>query len=429
MEKLEQELIGNQTTQKKRIIYLTGNAGVGKSTLAYYFAEKYEKDKNKFKDGIVGLRVNSEEKETQLSIARRLINLLKKHDRTIELNDEEHAIDAIKYFFSSKEFLIILDNASKNIVDILCNLFYDNHSRCAVIVTTRDQDLSKYVETFVEADSTTINIPKFEIYESLELVKEFMEKKDFDKREQYIAEEIVRIIDNLPLALRISGSTLKGFKERYKDNSEKYYEELEKYTNSLRNAKERLKQIDQSGYNWSELENEQYHWSVEASLEISLNLLTTNERDEIISFFASLSVCAEEGFSQEAAKVISNCDEASTSKYLNRLCTLSLIDQSGDNTSYYVLHPLVYSFACNKLKELPTQNDQLQERHAEFFLKKVKLFDTDENYENLEEDKPNILKALAWLEQALFQTSQMKELRERKKTFKRFLLRRLSTFL
>ena len=438
IKEIEKQLIENQNTQKKRIIYLVGKAGIGKSTLAYHFAKKYKEDKEHFKDGIIGTKYTTEE-VTADSIAFKIIRTLGKKIELDEDNlyDDEKITSLIKDNFYEKEFLIILDNINQNhdqsIINFFRDLFKNQKNKCTVIVTTRDKNLSERVEQYVRVKntSTTIEIPKLEANESLEILGELMGSKDFKPREKTFVEKIIKIVDNLPLALRISGCTLGDYKKHYKDNF--YYEMLEKYVSSLLDEKERL-ELDRSARGFRE-SDKRIDWSVEASLELSYKLLSEAQRN----FFVSLAIFAEEGFFQEAVIAInsdnpnySNDDDLKHLEVLYRLSSLSLVDKKYQDNKAYILHSLIYSFALKKLQqEYPKQEQQLRKKHAQFFMGKVKQFDQNKTYEELEElkdYKSNIIKALKWLVQKKEQ-----ELREKPKTFKPkfqyILLREFPTFL
>ena len=417
----------NQSNRKKQIVILTGIAGVGKSTLAYHFAEKeYRENTDSLSEGILTLEVGCNFENGE-SIARALI---KEYDSSIELDDSDNPINMIEELLSTKQILIIFDDVRRfeaessspariSLKDLFHSLFSGKHSKCSVIVTSRDRELL----TYLELDGYTIDLPTLEEHEALELLKEFIGKKTLDKNEESVVRDIVKTIGCLPLAIKIAGSKLKDLRAQNISNLENYYQEIKIYQKLLLEEKERLNHLALPG---SESDPE---WSVEASINTTIRFLSTNDPEIVSQFFACLSACAEAGISRELAMAVSGYNQSTTYRYLNRLDTLSLLDRSKDGSNFYIFHPLIHSLALKLLKTDPILFKRATERHAKFILNKIKLFDINISNKDVEIIKTNYLKALDWWKQIFLQTSDIKKLRDEKKTFKRFLQRILPTFL
>jgi tetratricopeptide (TPR) repeat protein len=416
----------NQSNRKRQIVILTGIAGVGKTTLAYHFAEKqYRENKNSLRDGILTLEIGCNYENGE-GIAR---DLIKAYDSSIELDDSDNPTNMIEDLLSTKQILIIFDDVRRfeaesyssariSLKSLFHALFSGKQSKCSVIVTTRDRELL----TYLEIDGYTIDVQTLNENEALELLKEFIGEKSLDKKEESVVRDIVKTIGSLPLAIRIAGSKLKDLKAQNKDDLENYYQEIDIYQRLLLEEKERLTHLALPG---SEDDPE---WSVEASLNTTIRYLSNNDKEIIYQFFACLSACAEAGISRDLAMAVSGYNQSTTYRYLNRLDTLSLLDRSKDSTSLYIFHPLIHSLARNILKTDPILLKQATERHAKFILNKIMLFNMNTSSRDVEIIKSNHLKALEWWKEIFLQTSDIMNLRDEKKRFKRLLRRTFPSF-
>ena len=191
VKKIESILIRHQDNNKHRVVYLTGKPGIGKSTLAYHFADLYKENSSHFKDGIIGLRIDANKDLKRENIFNRFISILKKYDSTIVQDDERDAKEIIQSFFQNKNFLIIIDNATEKTAHIFAILFsdlYRDQHQCSVIVTTQIKDYYKYVEKLTKIGGNTVEIPKFASEESLELLQGFIGRRELESLEKSLLE-------------------------------------------------------------------------------------------------------------------------------------------------------------------------------------------------------------------------------------------------
>src|SRR5213075_166697 len=106
---------------------------------------------------------------------------------------------------------------------------------------------------------------------------------------------------------------------------------------------------------------------VRVSFSLSLVLLDSSE----IDFFASLAVCAQDGFSLMAAAAANGCDESTALDCVTQLFRLSLVNSSSGNDPRFVLHPLLRLFASEKAEERGVLAVAVT-RHREFYAALVK---------------------------------------------------------
>jgi len=308
LKKLEELLFRDQSDRK--ICAIFGYAGFGKSALAYHFAES---QKEKFADGVLGLRVDGKDVDT---IARDFARI---YGIKIDSEDERDATTIMKESFSHRKVLLIFDNADERKIDSLLDL----GNNCSIILTTRDRRLSNLLR--IPPDHRIELFPLLN-QDSQEFFKKLIGKERFEN-ETESAYKIIKFVGNVPLALRIIGGILET----------QDWLPLLDFERSLFEEKTRLSKLQIP---------EDKDLNVQASIALSLKYFL----EENIKFFVCLSVCAKSGFSNYSAIAASGYDESSVNEHLGTLRRLCLLDLAGPKK--FVFHPLVLLFAKDLAIEL-----------------------------------------------------------------------------
>ena len=352
------------------IVGLSGGGGIGKSALACHFATIY---RDKFPDGVIGLRVDGKDVDT---IAR---DFARRCGEVLDPEDERDAATLMQEVFAHRQMLLIFDNA----VDANIRKLRPGGSQCAVIITTRNRTLSSSLDIPNEGAIDLNPLPE---EDSLKLLKKILQDDRVDA-ELPSAYEIIRLLGNLPLALQIAGAALRRQRLRC----------IGDYVASLQREKTRLAKLKIRGDD---------ELNVEASINLSLELLDENEHD----FFSCLSVCAEDGFARRTAMAAGDCeDEWETDDYLIRLYDLSLLNYAKTGENRFVLHPLVQVYA----KSIARKRNLFsiaQERHAQFFVGWLQSNElTDEGtIAEVAANLDDVILATRWLQEHEAETAQGK---------------------
>jgi len=351
---LETLLLGRKGPKVCSIVGLAGTGGIGKSALACHFAESHRAD---FPDGVIGLRVSGKDADT---IAREFARCV---GAEIDPEDTRGAVTIMQETFAHRRTLLIFDNA----MDATVRDLRPGGERCAVIITTRDRDLPALLDVPVEG---LLDVQPLPDTDSLDLLERLL-GKDRVNEEYKAACEIIGQVGNLPLALQIVGATLRAQPER----------SLANYVRSLSLAKLHIRGDKDR--------------DVRASFALSLELLEPEE----IDFFACTSVCAEDGFSIQAAMAAGDCDEDTAYERLSYLYRLSLLNRPQSGTGRFVLHTLIRQFAQELADERGLQAAAAG-RHARFFIQLVTSSDVNDRAAAsvLAEEMESILLAAEWLQ-------------------------------
>ncbi|MCT7993767.1 tetratricopeptide repeat protein, partial [Laspinema olomoucense] len=347
LDQLKQLLSDRQGEKVCTIVGLAGAGGIGKSALACHFATQHKDD---FPDGVIGLRVDGKEPD---AIAR---EFARRGGEQLDLEDERDAATLMQEVFAHRRMLLIFDNADNS--DKIRKL-RPGGNRCAVIVTTRDRLLPIALDI---PEESRIDLIPLSDPEALLLLERLLGQERVSA-ELEAAQEIIRLVGNLPLALQIVGAALQLRIGR----------SLSDYGASLSEERSRLGRLKLRG---------EEHLNVQASLSLSLEMLEPEE----IDFFACVSVCAENGFSRQAAIAASGCeDEFLAQDYLDYLYRLSLLNYSEVGENRFVFHPLIRLFA-GELAEERQLRELAAARHAQFYIEWVK---------SREENNPAVAAAIA----------------------------------
>jgi tetratricopeptide (TPR) repeat protein/nucleoside phosphorylase len=357
--RLEMILLDRHGTKMCSIVGLSGTGGIGKTGLACHFAELHKDD---FPDGVIGLRVDGKDVDT---IAREFARC---YGEEIDPDDERDAATIMQDIFGSRRALLIFDNA----VDAGVRSLRPGGDNCAVIITTRDRQLSALLDVPTEG---RLELPPLPDPDSLILLEKLIGRARV-QAEQEAAGEIIRLVGNLPLAIQIVGAILR----------EQEWRALTDYQLSLYEERERVKNLRVRGDEFLD---------VRASFSLSLSLLEQQE----IDFFACLSICPEDGFSMQSAKATAGCSDTTAHEYLGRLHRLSLLNRSLLGTNRFIFHPLIRLFAQELAADRGLQEDA-EKRHAEYYIEFVRSsrLSDPEIASRITEELNDIILAAEWLQ-------------------------------
>ena len=354
---LENLLLNNdQGIKVCSIAGLAGIGGIGKSALACHFATKH---RDKFPDGIIGIRVDGKDNQT---IAR---EFARRVGQEVDSEDERDAATIMQETFAHRRMLLIFDNAE----DADVKRLHPMGNLCRLIITTRDKGLAISLNI---PQQSRINLTTLPDPDSLELLEKLIGKQRI-QAEFDAANNILQLTGNLPLAIQIIGSRLQLNEDR----------SLADYVNSL-NEERRLVKIRGDEDN-----------DLEACFSLSFDQLKSHEKD----FFACLSVCAEEGFSRKTAMAATGFhDKYEVQDLLDYLCRLSLVNYAKTGENRFVLHTLMRVFATKKAVE--RQEGQLQQiaqqRHSQYFWDLVTSSNFNDISDTLADDLDDIILTAQW---------------------------------
>lgn len=351
---LEKLLVDRSGPKVCGIVGLSGTGGIGKSALAVHFAELHRAD---FPDGVIGLRVDGKDANT---IAR---EFAKSFGEELDPDDDRDVATIMQEVFIDRRVLLIFDNAD----DASIRSLRPGGDRCAVIVTTRDRLLPQLLEI---PDDSSIHLPPLSDLDALALLKRLLGTKRVEA-EPGSASEIIGLVGNLPLALQIVGAAL----------SIQDWRKLGEYAEALREERDRLSKLRIKGDPFLD---------VRASFALSLKLLEQSE----IDFFACLSVCAQDGFSVQAAKAAAGSGDSIANESLGRLYQLSLLNRPQLGNDRFVFHPLIRLFA-QELSAERSLSEEAARRHAEFYVELIRS--TRAVGKAISDEMDDIVLAAEWL--------------------------------
>ena len=332
LEKLYHLLISNHENKISSIVGLAGSGGIGKSALAFHFATIYQ---DAFPDGVIGVRVDGKEPTAIVN------EFLRNIGKELDPEEEEHNLSAImQEEFGPKQALLIFDNADHEQIGALL----PGGNRCAVIITTRDRGLPTILNVALESQLDITPLPNNDAVQLLgKLIGHERVNRELDTIQQ-----IISLVGGLPLALQIVGAALYLRPRR----------SLQAYAEVLREERDRLARLKIRGSD---------HLDIRASFAVSLELLEPHET----AFFASLGVCAEDGFSLQTACAAGNSTEWHGQEMLDYLYRMSLLNLADQEEERYVFHPLIRLIAREIAKDRNLLSDA-SARTANYWLQFVK---------------------------------------------------------
>ncbi|MGJ5630279.1 NB-ARC domain-containing protein [Nostoc sp. CALU 1950] len=364
LDKLRSWLIPDNDHQWTNLVCIVGSVGVGKSTLAFHFAQEYYKDR--FADGALYQDVNGKSIE---EVAHRFL----KHCKI----EDDNPIDRLTKLFQQRRMLFIFDNADSEEIQEL----FPSGRQCAAIVTTRDRRFCENLQMkriLLKSFSSEKN--------GIDLLTKKMGETGEQriKAELNAAHQIVHLLGNLPLALSIAGSTL-GIDTSFS---------LSDYVDFLNEA--RLDSLSQE---------EDIKRNIRACFKLSIKQL----KPESSNLFACLSVCGADGFTGDAAIAAGGRTAFETRiKLLPEICRYSLLDNDNlyqDNYEVrqrYRLQTLLREFA-KELAEERCLLTRATSRHEEFInqIHEIKALGELANgsSEKIIKELDNIIYAAEWLKE------------------------------
>ncbi|MBD2594665.1 tetratricopeptide repeat protein [Nostoc spongiaeforme FACHB-130] len=357
LKELEKFLIQAKEGQWTNLICIDGSVGVGKSTLAFLFAEKHWKDF--FPDGAFYQDVSGKTIEEVALQFLRCCN--------IKLQSDDDPVLFLTDLFQQKRMLFIFDNADNEEIQEL----FPSGQKCAAIVTTRDKRFCDRLPM------KRIHLKPLSLENGLDLLTKEMGETGRQRilTEPEAARKIVKLVGGLPLALSIVGSFL---------NVDTAFS-LSEYANYLEQAK--LDLLSQE---------EKPNRNVRACFNLSINRLSSEEKD----LFACLSVCAADGFTADVVIAVAGYPSILTRLKLAQLCRYSLIDISEVR---YRLQTLLREFA----RELGQQRSLLrlaEDRHQKFIekireIQELESLLTEGSPHKIIKQLDNIIYAAEWLKE------------------------------
>ncbi len=298
-----------QAETQSTVICLHGMAGVGKTSLAARVAYDLRAH---FVDGVLWARLDSSDTMSILAAfaaayQRDVSNCLDIASRSGVVRD----------LLSQRRVLLVLDNAetSEQIEPLL-----PPTGQCAVLVTTRRQDLSILVGAKrvalrpFSADTTT----------ALALFTQILGKQRVQAEAELLA-QIATELGHLPLALVIAASRL-AYEPGW---------ETAQFSDRLRRVSQRLHALRYEAQ------------SVRRSFQISYDWLDEDAQQ----LFGMAGKLGRQDFSAAALAALTLRDEEAVADGLRQLFSLSLV-QSGAN-GRYTLHPLLHDFAQSLATQAP----------------------------------------------------------------------------
>ena len=282
------------------VICLHGMAGVGKTSLAAQLAYQL---RTHFADGVLWARLDSSDTMTILATFAHAYA-----QDVSQYRDIASRSRVVRDLLQKKQVLIVLDNAqtSDQVEPLL-----PPTGRCAVLVTTRRQDLA------VLAGAKRFEIRPFSpTGASLDLFAQILgaERAVADAGE---LAQIAATLGHLPLALVITASRL-AYEPGW---------DTAQFHDRIQSVQERLRTMQFEAHN------------VRRSFQLSYALLDQPARD----VFSAAGLLARQAFSAAPLAALTGLDTAVVMDALRQLFSLSLM-QGGENGRFY-LHPLLHDYA------------------------------------------------------------------------------------
>jgi len=340
--KPRRQLPFRKTEKRRRVVLLCGMAGVGKTDLAIEAAYRLL---DYFTDGVVWQFVGQSSVDDVLNIIAAALDIA-----VSKLMLPQKKV-VIQKALTNRRVLLIFDNAERSepISEVL-----DVVSTCAVMVTSRS--------ALGLAGARRIDVAELPLKGAVELFARTV-GRDLSDAERKLAEEVCKRVGRLPLAVVLASSQVE----------------------ILRIGLSRLLQrIDKAMLNALRLEIDGNR-SVRAAFQSTYEALSPEDQKA----FAFLGVFSEQGFSLDAVRAV-NTDPQAEDRLMH-LIALSLVKPLGG--ARYVLHPLLKLFAQEQL-EYP----DAYRRMANYYLDLSHQH--QRNFDLLELERPNILIALDWAQQA-----------------------------
>ena len=284
------------------VLCMAGMGGVGKTSLAVQFAHQYQEC---FQDGVLWADAASD----PATIAERWAVAYGYDFRGI--GRVEDRLVALRTMLAEKQALIVIDGVE---VAARVKSLIPDQGTSTVLLTVRNADLA------FALGADLLNLDVLTLENGRSLLASIIGTNRVEG-EQTVADEICRILQNLPLALAIAGQYLVARPRR----------RLSDFLQRLR-ASKLLDVADSEG-------------AVRASFDISWTALDQLQQ----RVFALLAVFAGRAFTAEAMAYIAKLDFWVMQDHLDTLSARSLLIEQGSD--YYRQHALLAHFAEEKLTD------------------------------------------------------------------------------
>ncbi|EAZ91744.1 tetratricopeptide repeat protein [Crocosphaera chwakensis] len=362
IEELEKFLLSKRSNKRCKIVGIHGLPGVGKSLLAVHFVTK---NLHQFHANVLFFRIDEYDYYS-------LVNNLCDYLNVDKNSPEVKRFDDLREQLKNQKNLLIFDNADRaKDIEKIKKLINELSYNCPIIITSRNLKLLKSFEGKKE-DRKLIDLPILSEENALECLKYYTEEPATEQLNQLpnITKHIVKLLGNLPLALKIAGGTLTNLLQKKRNRNPNLQNNLENYLKQLEEAKEK--------YQLPKILSEEDE-NIDKSIWVSFMLTFDQLEDKKAKFFLCLSICPSEKFSLDEAdsigKAIELKHEDDVDNHIDALVDVSLIDevQEQDEDNYiYEFHPLIHQFAAYKLRENPDLKKKAEEEYAQYFIDLVK---------------------------------------------------------
>ncbi len=292
------------------IAVVTGMAGVGKSTLAIHLAHQL---KNDFPDGqlYVNLRGTESQPLEPVEVLAGFLRALGVDDQSIPEDLTERSV-LYRSLLSGKRVLVLLDNACN---ETQVSPLLPDSSTCAVLVTSR-RNLTALKGAVV------LNLAAMKEPEALELLQK-LAGVERTQAELEATKTIIDLCSRLPLAIRITGGTLRN-KPQWR---------LEDYAGKLALEQQRLVQLRLSDLD------------VRATLALSYQDLDATAA----RLFRLLGLLPGSNFAPAVAAALLESQPAIAKESGECLVNMQLLEPA--NEGRYRFHDLVRLFARGQLAQ------------------------------------------------------------------------------
>ncbi len=329
------------TDADRPIAAVVGMGGSGKSTVAIEVAHQL---RDAFADGILWVDAAISDPMDVLAAWGQAYGF-----DFDGLADLESRAAAVHSMLAERQVLIVLDDVAQ--ISRIRPLL-PNTNRCAILLTTRDQDIAYGLDT------EPILLNELSPDDSLQLLKQILGEARVNA-EPAAAQEICTLLQNLPLAVEIAAQRLKSHRRR----------RLGDMAQRLHDTQNRL------GLAISDQ-------AVRTSFTLSWQALDLQQQ----RLFSLLGVFAGRPFTPDALAHIADLDLYTTEDVLFALTSLSLVKEEGHAS--YRQHPLLADFAQEKL----TDPDSAYRQMTGYYYTFAQEFAAD--YEKLRPEWDNITAAI-----------------------------------
>jgi len=288
--------------KKNKVIFISGQSGVGKTTLAIKLGHILQKD---YPDGVLWFSLDTTKiQDIFFAIAYTL------EEKIPENSNVEIIASFIRAILARKRILLMLDNVEKN---SNVHLLLPNPPTSSIIILSKQKDI------YLPANVFSVSLQVFTNKDVINLFCAMFNKSYIDKNKQTLI-SLAKIVGFLPLAVQLLAAQVK----RSKENPRGFLASIEREHLSLQNI-----------------------WYENKNLYLALNISYKNLSKEGKAIFLSLGIFEGKDFSIDAIAYMNGLTEAKTREILDELYNASLIELSLNNK--YRIHTMVKKFINEKM--------------------------------------------------------------------------------